>query len=96
MNYKDAKAWIEKLDSYAYISRHGYNEIHFYNKGEYCILNRYGVIHRNPANIPFEDKDDWIIVIPSNDARKILIEDNVFKARGVVGKTSRGRKKKKE
>lgn len=81
LTYKEAKDWIEKLDSFSYISRHNYDDIHFYDNGVYSILKESGVIVTNPTNIPFKDEDDWIIVIPSSRARNILKKKGVFLTR---------------
>lgn len=87
LSYKEADEWIKKLDSFSYISRQGYDEIHFYDK-DYCILKSNGTIERNPENIPFKDKDDWLIVMPTHKAIKILMKKGILNKYKVLPRTN--------
>ena len=100
LSYEEAHEYIKTYAGAGYITRKEWGGIHFYRVAtktrsrnlEYCILTKDGEIIKNPAVIFYKDKNDWMIVTPSESAIKILYENKLIKKVPPINLTSKKRK----
>ena len=76
LTYQQALSAMEKG---CFVSREEWDGLHFIHDNIYTILLKTGEILENPNEVYSTDKNDWCIVIPNEEAKRI-IEQN-FKLR---------------
>lgn len=74
LSYKGAVEASGILDGKgdSFITRPGYNEIHFMVKDDYFILTEDHMLIVNHKNIKCLDKDDWMVVKVTENTKEVV------------------------
>lgn len=78
LSFEKAKEQIQKFRPY-YSTRPMWDGVHFYSKhNQYCILLKDGALIINTEDIWGIDMDDWMIVTITDEAVRILKDNNLI------------------